>query len=293
MRSETVTTMVARVLRRKDTDVNIAASSGGFANILDADLYYETSGNGQPIVLIHAGIADCRMWDAQWNAFTREHSVVRYDLRGFGQSTIPPVAFSHREDLAALLRVLGIPTCVLVGASFGGNVATEFAIAYPDAVGALILVNSLVGMREPSSGLRAGWAAVDAAVAAGDLNAGVEVELKMWVDGPRRAPDQVDGAVRERVRVMNTALFHRMEEQETADEQDFDPPARDRIGEIQAPTLVIVGEMDQPDALSSADTITSTVAGARKVTIPNAAHLPSMERPAEFNRIVLEFIDTL
>ena len=115
----------------------------------------------------------------------------------------------------------------------------------------------------------------------------------MWVDGPARAPEDVDPAVRERVRVMDTDLFARVAEQEEASEGDLDPPASARLSEIRVPTLVIVGEEDQPDALASADALASGIAGARKAAIPDAAHLPSMERPAEFNRIVLDFIRDL
>lgn len=273
--------------------MSASPAAGNVADIQGARLYYQIAGDGRTLVMVHAGIADSSMWDDQWDVFSRDLRVMRYDLRGLGRSTIPPQTFSHHDDLAALLEFLDIPSCVLLGASYGGNVATEFTLEHPEAVDALVLVNSLVGMSEPSAGFRAGWDATEVHVEAGDLDAGVEVELRMWVDGPHRTLEQVDETVRDRVRVMNTALFHRVDEQEVADEQELEPPAIERLAEIAVPALVISGELDQPDALASADAIAEAIAGARRVSMSDAAHLPSMERPDEFNRIVLDFIRSL
>ena len=115
----------------------------------------------------------------------------------------------------------------------------------------------------------------------------------MWVDGPKRSSDQVDPHLRESVTTMNAELFARAEEQDAAEEQDLEPEPLERLGEIQVPTLVVVSEFDQPDAMVSADALVAGNPSARKVTIPDAAHLPSMERPGEFNRIVREFIESL
>ena len=92
---------------------------------------------------------------------------------------------------------------------------------------------------------------------------------------------------------MNAELFARADEQDAAEEQEREPEPLERLGEIQVPTLVVVGELDQPDAMISADALVAGIPTARKVTIPNAAHLPSMERPEEFNLVVREFIESL
>jgi 3-oxoadipate enol-lactonase len=273
--------------------VSVSLSDEGFVEVNGARLFYEAAGTGRPIVLAHAGIADSRMWDNQMAAFADEFKVVRYDLRGFGQSSIPPAEYAHHDDLLGLMQALGIPSAILAGASMGGDVVTALALEHPEAVDALILVNSLVGTAERSDDLRAGWKAVDAAFESGDVEGAIELELRMWVDGPARSPEEVDPAVRERVRVMDSDLFTRIAEQEEASERDLDPPASTRLVEIRVPTLVIAGEEDQPEALASADALATGIEGARKVTIPGAAHLPSMERPAEFNRIVLNFIRDL
>jgi pimeloyl-ACP methyl ester carboxylesterase len=121
----------------------------------------------------------------------------------------------------------------------------------------------------------------------------IELELQLWVDGASRSPQDVNPTVRERVREMNTALFDRISEHEAADETPFSPPAIDRLGEISAPTLIIVGALDVPDVLAMADLMESRIPNATKVVIPEAAHMVNMERPEEFNRVVIEFLDTL
>ncbi|MDQ4044313.1 MAG: alpha/beta fold hydrolase [Chloroflexota bacterium] len=258
-----------------------------------AQLHCETAGSGDPVVLVHSGITDSRMWDAQIEPFSQDHLVVRYDLRGFGRSTIPPAPFAHHDDLFALFGTLGLGPSVVIGASYGGNVAASFAIEHPEAVRALVLVNTLAGMQSPSEGLRAGWRAVNAEMDAGNVEGAVEVETRLWVDGPERSPAEVDPELRDRVTAMNAAIFARMDEQEAAEERELEPPIVERLSEITAPTLVIVGELDQPDALDSADTLVVGIPHARRASIPNAAHLPNMERPETFNRIVAEFIASL
>jgi pimeloyl-ACP methyl ester carboxylesterase len=265
----------------------------GLATVHGAQLYYEVAGDGHPLVLLHEGIADCRMWDDQMDAFARGFTVVRYDLRGFGRSDMPPDAFSHRADLASLLDYLGVERAYLLGMSLGGQVATDFAIERPDRVAALVLAGAALGGKQPSEELIAQWKAIDeAAESDGDLARAVEMELRMWVDGLRRTPDQVDPAVRERVRQMDTAIFARAQ-QPQGEEQRLAPPAIGRLGEIHVPALVMVGDGDQPDVVATADLLARGIAGARKRVLHGVAHVPNMERPQEFNRIVLEFLADL
>jgi pimeloyl-ACP methyl ester carboxylesterase len=253
-------------------------------------LWHEVTGDGPPLVLVHAGICDARMWDPQVATLSIDHRVVRYDLRGYGQSSIPPEPFAHHDDLAGLFAALGIERAVVVGASYGGNVAAAFTLEHPDRVRALVLVNSLVGMERPSDGLRAGWDAVNTAMDAGDVARAIAIETEMWVDGPLRAPEDVDRDLRESVTAMNAAIFARADEVDAAEERGIEPEARERLGEIRVPTLVVTGALDQPDALASAGTLIAGIPNARGVTIPDAAHLPSMERPGAFNRIVRGFL---
>jgi 3-oxoadipate enol-lactonase len=137
--------------------------------------------------------------------------------------------------------------------------------------------------------MAAQYAEIDAVLAREGIPAAVECESRLWVDGPRRTPDQVDASVRERVRVMNTAIS--LQPEEVGTRERLDPPAITRLGEITAPTLVVVGDGDVPDVIATADLLASRIAGARKVILPDVAHMLTMERPDTFNRLVLDFLD--
>ena len=258
----------------------------GAADVNGTALWYEDSGEGPPLVLIHAGIADSRMWDGQVAAFAQRYRVIRYDVRGFGRSPMPPGPYSNVEDLHALLQTLGVERASLVGLSMGGGIALDFALEYPEMVDALVLAASGLGGFQWSDALKQDWAEEDAALEAGDLARAAEINLRMWVDGPARTPDEVDPAVRARVREMLLAASHA----DDGEQQRLEPPAIARLGEIRVPALVIVGDRDQPDMLAVADRLAGGIAGARKVVVPGVAHMVNMERPEEFSRMVRDFL---
>jgi pimeloyl-ACP methyl ester carboxylesterase len=262
-------------------------STAGVLEVGGAHLAYEVTGAGHPLVLLHAGVADARMWEPQLADFAERHTVVRYDLRGFGRSAPARGRYSPRADLAALLDHLGIARAHLVGLSMGGALAVDFALERPERVSALVAAATRPSGQEPSPELIRGWTAVDEAIEAGDLAWAVELESRMWVDGPYRAPGEVDPLVRERVRAMNAPLLAAPDE---AEPEPLDPPALTRLAEIAAPTLAIVGDRDYPDVRAGAHLLASGIPGAARATIAGAAHMVNMERPAEFNRAVLEFL---
>jgi pimeloyl-ACP methyl ester carboxylesterase len=262
-------------------------SRSGFAVVDGVRLAYEVAGAGSPVVLLHAGVADARMWDDQFAALAARHTVVRYDARGCGRSDPARGSFSPRADLAAVMATLGIGRAHLVGLSMGGTVALDAALERPELVAGLVLAATRPSGLAPSQALRDAWDAVDAAFEAEGFEAANELELRMWVDGPRRSPDQVDPAVRERVRVMNGALLAQPDEGEP---ERLEPPANERLGEVRAPTLVIVGDGDQPDVVAAAEVLERGMRGARRHVLAGPAHMVNMERPAEFNRLVLHFL---
>ena len=269
----------------------ILQPGAGYAEVNGARLYYEAAGAGRPLLLVHAGIADSRMWDDQWEPFARRYTTIRCDLRGMGRSAMPPGPFAYHEDLHGLLAHLGVEHATLLGVSMGGMAALDCALAYPSLVDALILVGAGIGGSQPPEELFAAWEQVDALVEAGDLAGANELELRLWVDGPRRAPGEVDTAVRERVRVMNgnnLALSS-----EAGEPRRLEPPALGRLGEVKAPTLVIAGAEDQPHVLAAAEALAAGIPSARTVVMAGTAHVPSMERPQEFNRTVLDFLSEI
>jgi pimeloyl-ACP methyl ester carboxylesterase len=262
-------------------------SQSGFAHLNGTQVYYEIAGSGPPLVLVHAGIADSRMWDEQFAVLARDFTVVRYDLRGFGQTPMTAGTFAHHHDLAALLQHLNIARTALLGCSMGGQMIIDFALEYPEIATALIPVASGVsgyvyeGDRPPQ------WDALVAAYEQGDLEQASEYEVQIWVDGPHRRPDQVPASIRDRVRTMNLIALATPEDLGT--EQPLDPPAVSRLHEIGVPTLVIIGELDQPRILEQCAYIAQAIPRAETVRLPTA-HLPNMERPDEFNRIVQAFL---
>lgn len=267
----------------------------GYAEINGARLYYEVAGAGQPLALLHAGIADSRMWDDQFAVFAERYKVIRYDYRGFGKSSVPPGPYVFRDDLLGLLRHLGIARASLIGVSMGGGLAVDFTLEHPEMVTALIPVCAGVSGFEPNPAdiapeELAYWEQLEAADKAGDAERLNELEVHLWVDGLRRAPEQVNPAARARVREMNGANIARAAEQEQAQSQPLQPPAVGRLGEIHAPTLVIVGAEDNGMVHAAANRLSTEIPGARKVIMRDTAHVPNMEKPEEFNRIVLDFL---
>jgi pimeloyl-ACP methyl ester carboxylesterase len=270
----------------------MSAIGTGFAEINGAQIYYEIAGTGQPVVFVHAGIADQRMWDPQFEVFAQRYRVLRYDHRGMGKSSMPPGPFALRDDLYALTRHFDLGTASLIGCSMGGSAALDCVVEHPDVARALVLVGAGVSGNpsKPTEEMNRLWEQVDELAAKGDLDGANEVELRMWVDGVRRTPDQVDQAVRQLVREMNLASFTRDDEDKQGQSQPLEPPAYGRLSEVHVPTLVVVGSDDQPLIVQTADILASQISGARKVVMEGLAHVPNMENPGEFNQIALDFL---
>ncbi len=253
-------------------------------------LYYEIAGTGQPLVLIHGGLVNSSLWDDQFEVFAGQYRTLRYDVRGFGKSKSPTSYYSNHGDLRDLLEYLGLEKACVAGLSMGGGIAIDFTLAYPHHVAALLPVAAGLGGYRATSN-RALRDEMEAAYERGDKERAVELSLQVWTDGPRRTPDQVDPAVRERIRVMTTQTFDLPDVEQWL--QRLEPPAIDRLPEIHVPTLFIVGDQDVEDILKIGDLIVANVRGAQRAVIPNTAHHLNMEQPAEFNRIVLEFLESL
>jgi len=255
-------------------------------------LAWEGTGDGEALVLIHAGVADRRMWDPQWIGLGSAFRVIRYDARGFGETLPPAGGWSHHGDLSALLDELALERIHLVGASMGAGIAVEVALDRPGTVASLVLIapgGALLG--DAPDALRAPWRAEGEALDRGDLDAAVEVNLRAWVDGPARSREAVDPAVRAFVGTMQRRAFELADwDHDGAPENEMEPSAAGRLGELDMPVLVVVGMADWPPIIEVAERIGREVPGSRVVRWPGVAHLPSLERPAEFERLVREFI---
>ncbi|WP_344632956.1 alpha/beta hydrolase [Streptomyces glaucosporus] len=250
-------------------------------------LFYTVTGGGPPVVLVHAGIADHRMWDAVVPALAERYTVIRYDLRGFGESPPPTGPFRETDDLRRLLDHLGHERVRLVGASWGGRVAVDFALAHPGRVGSLALFAAPRPDHRWSAEVIACDEAEAAALEAGDLDAAVGVNLDMWLRGPVRDWDDVAPGLSDRLRgPLRTALAN----QTVVEGYSQDPAAGD-LASISVPTLVGVGRLDVADFQDIARRYAEEIPGATLVEFATAAHLIAMDAPAELAAVLGPFLD--
>jgi pimeloyl-ACP methyl ester carboxylesterase len=257
----------------------------GMAQVDGARLYYETAGKGRAVVFVHGGLADSRVWDDQFKKFAKRFRVVRYDLRGFNHSDFPANAFSHVDDLHALLKFLKIEKASFIGSSLGGMIVADFALEHPEMVEKLVF--SASGLRGDKSPRNEQSLAVYKAAE----EKGLKAALALWHEHPFFVAGKTN------------AEFRRRTEQMLVDNYKYWGPTPqlipltwskrmtvDYLSEIKAPTLVIVGDQDVPAILTIADTLATKIGGAKKEVIANVSHHLMMEKPDEFNRIVLDFL---
>jgi pimeloyl-ACP methyl ester carboxylesterase len=263
----------------------------GYAEAGSGKLYYETIGDGPSLVWIHAGFLDSRMWDGQFQLFSKNYRVTRYDVRGFGRSDIARTSFSDSNDLQALLKHLGVEKTSIVGVSNGGRIALDFAVDYPNNVECLILVSPGVsGYKVSGPEEEKLWDEFEArmkpqeiADREGRAADAVEMDVDAWASAQSEAS-------RQRIREIALDNFHVHAENPWKFMMKRDPPTFQRLGEIRAPTLFIVGDKDVPPQILEVDNLHSRVHGSKKVVIPGADHIANMSRPQEFNRLVLDFL---
>ena len=254
------------------------------------DTHYEdTSGDGHLAVLIHGHSVDLRMWAGQLPALREAgYRVICYDVRGHGRSDAPDGGYSwpvYADDLRCLLDALGIGSVHLVGFSMGGGIALQFALDQPDRARSLTLVDSAVPGFAYSEAFAATIAALVDAVRAEGWRSAAE---RLWLphplfDGLRRHP-----AVFAAVREMVMAFPARDYLVEPAEPEG--PEAVERLGELRAPVLVLVGAEDLEDFRLAAELVAANAPRARLGVVPGAGHLLPLERPAELNRRLLAFL---
>ena len=268
----------------------------GFVETNGTQLYYEMMGEGHAIVLLHGGYLDRRMWDEQFAILADYYQVIRYDIRGFGKSALPQVPYADRQDLYALLQFLGIKKTYLLALSLGGEIAIDFTLAHPDLVDALILVGSPVP-GYPSEAMFTEQQLQEqiqrwTPFAKSMQERNVPAMVDFLMDDPTLMPSPHYPAARQRVReILSEYSFVWV--LAPAPKQELIPAAYGRLPEIRVPTLLIVGADDHFQLHKSADKLAQDIPGARRVTIPETHHMPNIEKPEEFNRIILAFLSTL
>lgn len=257
----------------------------------DAQLAYDEAGAGSPVLLLHAGIADRRMWRHQMSTLSRRHRVIAVDLRGYGDSELPPTPFAHHDDVIGLLDALGIDRAALVGCSFGGKVAVDAALTHPARVTALALLGAAVSGNEWSEETEQLWEELVGEVDPEDFAATAAGEVRFWVVGPHRQPADVDPELIRFAEEMDRRALAAEQALSAVEAGELDPPAIDRLADLSMPVLATAGAGDLADIRRLADRIAAEAPeGVRLPDVPDAAHLLPLERPEPVNAALLDFL---
>ncbi len=265
------------------SDSRFIAVPGGHLNVA-------IEGDGPPILLVHAGIADLRAWDDLVPFLVAAgYRVIRYDGRGFGASTTDDIEFSARADLRAVLDSAGVDRAILVGNSYGAMVCLDTIIESPGRAAACVWVGGSIGgfKADPTPEESAVFVRAEEAEAAHDLEALLEFEVEIWVDGIGQPTTRVPAAIRDAVREMDRPLLD--PDRITGRPIPLDGMANGRLGEIAIPVLAVVGALDTSATLLAAERLEEAVSVARRVVLPDVAHMVGMEAPERLATLIVDF----
>ena len=269
---------------------------GKTVDVPGGKLAYDVGGSGRPIVLIHEGIADRRMWNREFARLSHDHRVVRYDLRGYGGSTPATSEYSPVADLLALMDHLGFSRPLIVGPSVGGKISLDLALAHPDRVGALLLIapgysgmdyDHVPGGKATFERDETLSKAASDAWAAGDLAGATEQLRQLWASALAGSDlDLFRTMVRDNAKEVFEERSGRFETREGA-------PAAGRLKDVRAPTRILAGDRDNPAMPHLAKFLARGIPGATVEIVPGADHLLNLSRPAAFDAAVREIVQRL
>ena len=248
-------------------------------------LAFEDVGEGPAVLLLHPGLWDMRTWEPQIARLLDDgYRVVRFDARGYGRSSTPEAAYSSVDDAIALLDRLDVDAAALVGCSMGGATALQIAIEHPDRVWALVPVASgCAGFPWDEEEATILFEPIERAMEAGDLVAATDAAMVVWA---ALGTDDPAGARIREIALDNTRQFEL--------DEDLDVwakgPTYEHLEEIDAPTLVLIGDTDVRDIERIADVLATRIPGARKVLIDEADHVVNLRQPEAFDAAVLPFL---
>lgn len=249
-------------------------------------------GDGLPVVFLHAGVCDNRMWHEQMRlAADNGWHAIAYDRRGYGDAESADEPFSHLDDLEAVLDAFDIHAAIFVGCSMGGGLAIDFALLHPGRVIGLVLIGTSV--------TGAPWSATaeesaiemaeEDAWERGDLDLLNKVQAHEWLDGPRAQSGRVSGSVRDLFLDMNAKALAKSE----LTQEEPRPDAWSRVETIAAPTMLLVGEEDFSAIIERHEHLSETIPTSFAAVLEGVAHIPTIERPDLINRMLEEFLDAL
>ena len=256
-----------------------------------ATLAAEVVGHGDPVVFLHAAIADRRMWRAQLDGIGAKNKAIAYDRRGYGETAAETEEFSAVADLMAVMGALANGTpAILVGCSQGGRIAIDAALRHPSSVRALVLISpNVTGAPEAiyPPDIKGLMAQLKEAEQAGDLDRVNAMKARLFLDGPLAPEGRVTGQTRRLFLDMNAIVLR-----SAPVGSDFDvAPAFHRLGEISVPSLVICGDLDLPHVQERCRQMAPMMSNGSHQVLTGAAHLPSLDRPADITGLIAAFID--
>lgn len=261
-----------------------------YAAAVGTQIAYDTIGVGPDIVFLHAGIADRTMWEPQVKALADRYRCTVLDWRGVGESAIGSEPFNRRDDLAAVMDAVGADTATLVGCSIGAGFALDFAIERPERVDKLVLIgvtpNGFDG--DDDSLFEHLGPQVEAAIEAGDYEKAARIEARLWVDGPRRDEGAAPRWLKDKVIEWSIPIN---KVTDWGESKQLDPVAMERLGEVRAQTLVVVGLEDSVFVIDACRATAAGIAGAGLLELTGTAHLPNLEVSEAFNAALEEFLD--
>jgi 3-oxoadipate enol-lactonase len=268
----------------------MTTATSGFLIHSGARIYYEAEGEGEPVLFIHAGVANLRMWDDQAGSLGDRFRVIRFDTRGYGRTETEHVEFSNRADAAAVLDNVGERSAHIVGSSRGGQIALDFVLEQPDRARSLTVVAGGVGGFEADIASTVDWNEVEGWWDAKDWQRLTAFEVAHWVDGPGQPADRVDPEIRARVADWISTNYRA--EKDEGVPLVLDPPAAARLGDLRVPLLVIIGEFDDESTTASMRHLAERFPGARLESFATA-HMVNLEQPQRFNQVLGAFLDAV
>lgn len=259
----------------------------GIASINDTELYYEITGHGHPLVLIHGGAVDHRAWDDQIDVLAQYYRVIRYDLRGAGKSGNRDKPFSNSKDLYALLEYLNIDQTYLLGISRGGGIAFDLTLEHPQMVDALVLVSANLSVHVPA------YSEMFARATAAGRRSGAAAAAEVWGNDPHQGPMRESARARVlEILTDNMPRFRYFDGHVPVEKlSSSNLPRSQRLDEIRVPTLVISGAHDNTVSRANSRNWARGIPDARLIVFPDAAHLVNVDQVDEFNKAVIEFLD--
>ena len=258
--------------------------NSGTAKVNGTSIYYEHAGHGRAIVLIHGFSLDCRMWDDQFELLAEHYHVLRYDLRGFGRSASASAdPYEPIRDLKALLEFLQIENATVVGLSFGGAIAVDFALAFPSFTVAVVAADAALNGYPWPRGRPTAKPATTAATQ------GLDAAKRFWLASDLFIPAFEQASVSARLQdyVKDYSGWHWLNENPIVIPET---PAIEHLENVRCPCLVMVGERDTIDFQEIAEILTECIPDAKRCVIPNVGHISNMENPQAFNAALLEFL---